>query len=237
MRWCRATGQRPCWRNSAINRFRANVAAHYRYRKRCSSGLCTSNPARHRDRSGGGGSLHQPRCWSDMDHREPRTSRPSLLCRCFWEKRHFRVGIHRPFCDARRSLSTPDRRERSATAFGRRHAEKKQRGYAVFEFVDDRRWRTTCRGPLRRQNSSSIVARRQDQRAGYVRRRFQQRRRLQSVRSMKARIRFLLFRSIRHRRIVDRANARQQLRALFHVRRPPDCEPIDRRVLERPFSQ
>ena len=95
-------------------------------RKRCSSGLCTSNPARYRDRSGGGGSLHQPRCWSDMDHREPRTSRPSLLCRCFWEKRHFRVGIHRPFCEAGRSLSTPDRRERSATAFGR-HAEVDRR--------------------------------------------------------------------------------------------------------------
>jgi hypothetical protein len=126
MRWCRATGQRPCWRNSAINRFRPNLAAHYRYRKRCSSGLCTSNPARYRDRSGGGGSLHQPRCWSDMDHREPRTSRPSLLCRCFWEKRHFRVGIHRPFCEAGRSLSTPDRRERSATAFGR-HAEVDRR--------------------------------------------------------------------------------------------------------------
>jgi hypothetical protein len=32
-------------------------SAHYRYRLRCSSGLCTSNPARHRNSSGGGGSL------------------------------------------------------------------------------------------------------------------------------------------------------------------------------------
>ena len=88
----------------------SNVAAHHRYRERCSSGLCPSDPARHRDRSGGGGSLHQPRCGSDMDHRKPGTSRPSLLCRGLWEKRHFRVGIHRPFCEARRGLSTPDRR-------------------------------------------------------------------------------------------------------------------------------
>ena len=41
------------------------------------------------------------------------TSRPSLLCRCFWEERHFRISIRRPFCDARRSLSTPDRQQRS----------------------------------------------------------------------------------------------------------------------------
>ena len=32
MRWCRASGQRPYWRNSAIDRRRPNVAAHYRYR-------------------------------------------------------------------------------------------------------------------------------------------------------------------------------------------------------------
>ena len=63
------------------------------------------------------------RCWSDMDHRTARTSRPSLLCRRFWEKRHLCVSIHRPFCGARRSVSTPDRQQRSATAFGRRHAE------------------------------------------------------------------------------------------------------------------
>ena len=34
-----------------------------------------------------------------------------------WEKRHFRVSIHRPFCDARRS-STPDRQQRPAAALG-----------------------------------------------------------------------------------------------------------------------
>jgi len=56
------------------------------------------------------------------------------------------------------------------------------------------------------------------------------------VRSMKGRIRSLLSQSIRHQRIVDRANARQQLRAHFHVHRPPDCKPIDWRVLDGPFS-
>ena len=84
---------------------------------------------------------------------------------------------------------------------------------------------------------SGIVACRQDQRAGYVHRRFQQRLRSQLVRSMKARIRFLLSQSIRHQRTVDRANAGQQLQALFHVHRTPDCEPIDRRVLDGPFFQ
>src|SRR5262249_11200955 len=38
LQWCRASGQRPPRRSSAINRRRLNLAAHYRYRLRCSSG-------------------------------------------------------------------------------------------------------------------------------------------------------------------------------------------------------
>jgi len=82
--------------------------------------------------------------------------------------------------------------------------------------VDDRR---SCVPPVAARygvkTRQAIAARRQDQRAGYVRRRFQQRQSFQLVRSTKARIRFLLSQSI----------------ALFYVHRPPDCEPIDWRVL------
>ena len=77
--------------------------------------------------AGAGKTSRQSRCWSDMEHRTARTSRPSLLRCCFWEKRHFRVGIHRPFCDPRRSISTPDRQQRSVAAFGRRYAEMDRR--------------------------------------------------------------------------------------------------------------
>ncbi len=85
------------------------------------------------------GSLRQSRCWSDMDYRTARTSRPSLFCRCFWEKRHFRISIHRPICVARRSLSTPDRQQRSAAAFGRRHA-KVDRRYRRYQLHRDPRF-------------------------------------------------------------------------------------------------
>ena len=46
LRWCRASRQRPCWRNSAIDRLWPDLAAHHRYRERCSSGLRPSDPAR-----------------------------------------------------------------------------------------------------------------------------------------------------------------------------------------------
>ena len=152
LRWCRASGQRPCWRNSTINGCRLNVAADYRYRLRCSSGLCPSNAARYCNSSGGGGSLRESRRWSDMDYRKARASRQSLLCRCFREKRHLRIGSHRPFCAAGRHLSTPNRQQRSATTFGRRYAEMDRR-QSRYQRHCDSRFNDRCdrlvRTPLR----------------------------------------------------------------------------------------
>ena len=64
-----------------------------------------------------------------------------------WEKRHFRVSIHRPFCDARRSLSTPDRQQRSAAAFGRRHAEVDRR-HRRYRLHLDPRFNGRCDRPI-----------------------------------------------------------------------------------------
>ena len=152
MRWRRASSQRPCWRSSAINRRRLDVAAHDRYRLRCSSGLCPSNPARYRNSGGGGGSLHESRWRSDMDYRTARASRPALLCRCVWKKRHFRIGSQRPFCAARRNLSAPNRQQRSAAGFRRRHAEMDPR-QSRYQLHCDPRFNDRCgrlvRTPLR----------------------------------------------------------------------------------------
>ncbi len=127
VRWCRAPGQHPRWRNPAIDRRRLDVAAHDRHRERRSSGLRASEPPRSRDRGGGEGPLRESGCRGDMDYRRPRASRSSLLCRCFWEKRHFRVGIYRPVRAAGRSIPASDRRQRSTSAFGGRHAEVDRR--------------------------------------------------------------------------------------------------------------
>jgi hypothetical protein len=68
--------------------------------------------------------------------------------RCFWKKRHFRVSIHRPFCEAWRSLSTPDRQQRSAAASSRRRHAKVDRRQSRYQLHRDPRIDCRCNRPI-----------------------------------------------------------------------------------------